>query len=335
MSDWSRLPDLAARQVGGSVLEANDEFFAERENLIKDEAPAYRPHTFTNKGQEYDGWETRRRRDGSPGPDWALIRLGIAGVPVGIVVDTAYFVGNYPPEVSVEGACLPGHPTVAELLAAQWHPIVARSPIKGDTRNEFEVSDGRRITHVRLNMHPDGGIARLRVHGVAVPDPQWLDDIPFDLIALRNGGRVLDCSDGFFSPPNNMLQPGISRFMADGWESRRRRDDGNDWAVIALAAEATPAVLELDTTHYKGNAPARISLDGYTAEGKQVPLLPPTIVQADAPHRFRLTGEHAVERVRLNVFPDGGIARLRLFGPLSYAGRRSLHDHFTATTPGH
>ncbi|GAB2709894.1 allantoicase [Nocardia thraciensis] len=332
MSDWSQLPDLAVRQVGGSVVAANDEFFAERENLIKDAAPVYRPHTFTNKGQEYDGWETRRRRDGSAGPDWALIRLGIAGVPVALVVDTAYFVGNYPPEASIEGACVPGHPTVDDLLAADWHSVVPRSPVEGDTRNVFEVSDDRRLTHVRLNMHPDGGIARLRVHGTAVPDPQWLDDIPFDLVALRNGGRAVACSDGFFSPPNNMLQPGISRFMADGWEMRRRRDDGNDWATVALAAEAVPSVLELDTTHYKGNAPTRISLDGYTPAGDLVSLLAPTDLQPDAPHRFRLSGDRPVNQVRLNVFPDGGIARLRLYGPLTASGRQHLHDRFTATS---
>ncbi|WP_280265592.1 allantoicase [Nocardia wallacei] len=332
MSDWSQLPDLAVRRVGGSVVAANDEFFAERENLIADAAPVYRPHTFNNKGQEYDGWETRRRRDGSPGPDWALIRLGIAGVPAALVVDTAHFVGNYPPQVSIEGACVTGQPTVEQLLAADWHTVVPRSPVEGDSHNVFEVSEDRRLTHVRLNMHPDGGIARLRVHGTAVPDPQWIDDVPFDLVALRNGGRAVACSDGFFSPPNNMLQPGISRFMADGWEMRRRRDDGNDWATIALAAEAVPSVLELDTTHYKGNAPARISLDGYTPGGDLVSLLEPVALQPDAPHWFRLAGDRPVNQVRLNVFPDGGIARLRLYGPLTATGRQHLHDRFTATS---
>ncbi|MBF6172032.1 allantoicase [Nocardia blacklockiae] len=331
MPDWTHLPDLAARRVGGSVVAASDEFFAERENLVKDEAPEYRPHTFTNKGQEYDGWETRRRRDGSTGPDWALVRLGIAGVPAAVVVDTAHFAGNYPPEVSVEGACVAGHPSVEELLVANWHTVVPRSPVDGDTRTVFEVRHARRLTHLRLNMHPDGGIARLRVHGTAVPDPRWLDDVPFDLAALRHGGRVVDCSDGFFSPPNNMLQPGLSRFMADGWETRRRRGAGNDWATVALAAEAIPKVLELDTTHYKGNAPAEISLDGITADGERVPLLPRTTPQPDAPHRYRLTGDRPVHLVRLNIFPDGGIARLRLYGPLTAAGRQALHDRYSAT----
>ncbi len=334
MSEWSRLPDLAARHSGGSVVAANDEFFAERENLIRDEPPVFQPHTFTAKGQVYDGWETRRRRDGSPGPDWALIRLGIAGVPAGIIVDTAHFAGNYPPRVSIEGCGALGHPSVTQLLEADWHTLVPVSPIEGDARNCFEVGTDRRITHVRVNMHPDGGIARVRVHGTAVPDPQWLDDIPFDLAALRNGGRVVACSDGFFSPPDNMLQQGLSRFMGDGWEMRRRRDDGNDWATVALAAEAVPTVLELDTTHYKGNAPARISLDGHTADGELVALLDPVAVQPDAPHRFRLAGDIPVQQVRLNVFPDGGIARLRLFGRITDAGRRRLENRFAETTSG-
>jgi allantoicase len=246
-----------------------------------------------------------------------------------VVVDTSYFVGNYPPYVSVEGCSVTGHPDPSEIRDANWETLVARSPVKGDTRNVFEVDGPRRYTHVRLRMHPDGGVARLRVHGEAIADPQWFADLPTDLVALANGGAVVACSDWFFSPPHHMLQPGESRYMSDGWESRRRRDDGHDWAVLRLFAEGTPRVLELDTTHYKGNAPDTVSLlgarissdDPDTAEWFE--LLRETRLQPDASHRFRLPGDRAVTHVRLEVYPDGGVGRLRLYGPLTQHGEES------------
>ena len=120
--DFTTLPDLAVRGLGGSVMAANDELFAERENLVKPEAPSYQTYTFGHKGQVYDGWETRRRRE--PGHDWAIVRLGLGGVVRGVVVDTADFTGNYPPEVSVEGASVEGYPTPDELEGAGWLPLV-------------------------------------------------------------------------------------------------------------------------------------------------------------------------------------------------------------------
>jgi allantoicase len=170
--DVTRLPDLASRRMGGSVVDANDELFAERENLIRPEAPAYSPATFGHRGQVYDGWETRRRRE--PGHDHAIVRLGLPGVVRGVVVDTAFFTGNYPPEVSVEGAGVEGYPSPAELRTADWAELVPRSPVQGDAGNQFPVTVPQRCTHVRLSIYPDGGVARLRVHGEPVPDPRIL-----------------------------------------------------------------------------------------------------------------------------------------------------------------
>jgi allantoicase len=167
---FATLPDLAVRSLGGGVVAANDELFAERENLIRPEAPSYQPATFGHKGQVYDGWETRRRRQ--PGHDWAIVRLGLPGVVRGVVVDTAFFKGNYPPEVSVEGTSVEGYPTPEELQRAAWVPLVPRSAVKGDAPNRFEVEAPWRFTHVRLCLYPDGGVARLRVHGEVVPDPR-------------------------------------------------------------------------------------------------------------------------------------------------------------------
>ena len=328
----TQLPDLASRRVGGSVVAANDEFFAERENLIKPEAPVFRPLTFTNKGQEYDGWETRRRRRESGDHDWVIVRLGIPGVPRVIVVDTAFFKGNFPPYATVEGCGIDGYPDADDLVGAEWETIVDHAELFGDSLNVFRVDGGTRYTHIRLKIFPDGGVARLRVHGEAVPDPRWLADVPFDLAALANGGSVVECSNWFFSLPNNMLQPGESRFMADGWETARRRDDGHDWAVIALGANAIPRVVEIDTTHYKGNAPDRVSLSGLM-DGEWVSILAEQRLQPDTSHRFRVEVGRPVERVRLDIFPDGGIGRVRVYGRLDEEAARALAARWFGALP--
>src|SRR5829696_6022463 len=262
LGDW---PDLAARSLGGSVVAASDEFFAAKENLIELAAPVFAAGTFTAKGQVYDGWETRRRRE--PGHDWVIVALGAPGVIHRAVVDTAFFRGNYPQRCSIEGACVDGYPDPAELAGAGWTPLLAETALRGDFRNEFGLPARSRCTHVRLSIYPDGGVARLRLHGEPVPDPQELAGLPIDLVALANGGRTVRCSDSFFSPPDNMLQPGESRFMGDGWETARRRDGGNDWAVVRLATTGRPVVAELSTLHYKGNAPASVTLSGIDAGG--------------------------------------------------------------------
>ena len=232
--EFGRSPDLAARRAGGSVVCASDELFAEKENLIKPEPASFAARTFGHKGQVYDGWETRRSR--ATGHDWAIIRLGLAGTVAGVVVDTAFFTGNYPPEISVEGCGLDGYPGPAELAVADWQPLVPRCAVAGDSVNEFEVAGDWRVTHVRVCMYPDGGIARLRVHGQPVPDPRLLRGSLIDVVALANGAQVTRCSNMFYSSPVNMISPGEPRNMGEGWETARRRDGANDWVEIRLAA---------------------------------------------------------------------------------------------------
>lgn len=332
---FSHLPDLALRDFGGSVMAANDEFFAEKENLIKPAPAAFRPATFGHKGQVYDGWETRRRRGN--GHDWVIVRLGLPGVIHGVVIDTAHFTGNYPPYAWVEGCAADGYPSAAELAAADWTELVPRSPLKGDTAHAFAVSAGRRCTHVRLSIYPDGGVARLRVHGEVVPDPGLLAGLPLDLAALENGGLVTECSNMFYGAPQGLIAPGLARTMGEGWETARRRDDDNDWVVVRLAAPGTVRLAELNTTHFKGNAPAAASLrglDGLTAApgdpAAWFGLLPRTRLQPDTRHRFLVEPKRATH-VRLDVYPDGGMARLRLYGDLTPDGLRAIEDRWQAT----
>jgi len=336
--NFQELPDLAVRSLGGSVVYANDESFAERENLITPGPARHDRALFGPKGKVYDGWETRRRRE--PGYDEAIVRLGAPGIVRGVVLDTAWFTGNYPPEASVEGLCADGHPSVDELLADDgWERLVPRSQVKGDTANDFAVSSRRRCTHVRLRIYPDGGVARLRVHGTALPDPRQLDAFGVvDLAALEHGGVVLDCSNRFYSAPNNLLMPGPTRSMGEGWETARRRDDGNDWVLVRLAGEAQVRIAELDTSHFLHNSPGWASLRGRSGpDGGWFELLERTPLRPDTRHRFLLPegggGRPPVSEVRLDIYPDGGMARLRLFGELTPAGRADLGNRWSAAQP--
>lgn len=314
MTPFTRLPDLALRTFGGSVVAASDESFAEKESLIRPGRPAFSPETFGGKGQVYDGWETRRRR--SPGHDWAVVRLGLPGVIRGVVIDTAWFKGNYPPYASVEATAVDGYPSPDDLARTRWTEIVPRAELKGDTEHHFEVAGEDRYTHVRLNIHPDGGVARLRVHGEARPDLSVHEGLGLDLAALANGGLVTACSDEFYSAPNNVIAPGLARHQAEGWETARRRDDGNDWIVIRLTGRGLIKLAEIDTTNLLFNAPAAVALTGLDGE-REVPLLPRTPLLPDTPHRFRLDHREPVSRVRVDIYPDGGLARVRLHGHLA------------------
>ncbi|MFJ7908731.1 allantoicase [Kitasatospora sp. NPDC096204] len=336
---FTELVDLASRPLGAGVVATNEDTFADAENLLVAAPAEFRPHTFGHKGQIMDGWESKRRRGASaeqPHPtdtdhDWAIVRLGAAGVIRGVIVDTAHFTGNHPESASVEAASVPGHPSPEELRAAEWTTIVPRTGLRGDTAHEFAVADGTRYTHVRLNIFPDGGVARLRVHGEVLPDPRELEGLTFDLAAQEYGGVAEAASDRYFSSPHNLNAPGRARVMGDGWETRRRRDKANDWVRIALAGGGEVLAAEVDTSCFVANAPGWADLIGFDAstgadpaDGEWFELLPRTRLQPDTRHRFRLDAGRPVTHVRINVYPDGGLARLRLTGRLTEAGRTAL-----------
>ena len=327
MAAFTDLADLASERLGGSVLFANDDFFAPKENLLRPAAPVFVPDRYTDRGKWMDGWESRRRR--TPGHDFCVVKLGLAGRLRGVDVDTSHFTGNFPEAFSLDAAWAPSGATLEELgsAAAPWTEVVARTPLAGDAHNLVAVPGAVRATHLRLNIHPDGGVARLRVYGEVEPDPDRLAG-GADLAALENGGLVVASSDSFFSSHQNLLMPGRSTGMHDGWETRRsRRPAGFDWVVVRLGTRGTITRAVVDTSHFKGNYPDRASLDvadAPLATRQELvepgfawrPLLGEEKLAADTEHVFetQLLAHAPGTHVRLKIHPDGGVARLRLFG---------------------
>ncbi len=314
MTVFTDLVDLASERLGAAVVDANDEFFAPRDRLIRPEPPIWIEGKYTDRGKWMDGWETRRRRD--PGHDWCVIRLGVAGIVRGVDVETTHFKGNFPEACAID---------VGDGSA--WTEVLPRSGLTGDSHNLFAIDRAPMATHVRLRIFPDGGVARLRIYGDVVADWERLrrrGDV--DLAAVEHGGLVVACSDMFFGSRLNLIMPGDATHMGDGWETRRRRGPGHDWTIVRLGATGSIRRAEIDTRHFKGNAPGACSLEAAslaTGAGADAfdragwrELLPRTALQPHTRHMFEeeLQAVGDITHVRFNIYPDGGVGRLRLFG---------------------
>lgn len=339
MSNFDDYTDLASERVGGAVLFANDEFFAPKENLLRVAAPVFLPHEYTDRGKWMDGWESRRKR--TPGHDFCIVRLGLPGILRGIVVDTSYFIGNYPEQCSLE-ACVAAPGTDLDHLLGpltRWVEVLPRSPLAGNSQNVFAIEDPRRFTHLRFHIYPDGGVARLRVHGEVIPDWKRAGalDGSLDLAAAEHGGQVLTCSDMFFGNRHNLIMPGRALNMGDGWETRRRRGPGHDWAILKLGAPGAVKRVEIDTNHFKGNYPDTAMIEACYAEGASAEdlarpdwawreLLPRTKLEPHTRHFYvdELKDIGEITHARLNIYPDGGVSRLRLYGSIRKEGRMTL-----------
>jgi len=322
-ADFSaRYINLADPRIDTEVVYATDDFFAPKERLIHRSEPIFVADKYDDHGKWMDGWESRRKR--GAGYDHCIVKLGRSGRIRGFEIDTRHFTGNFPPAASLD-VCrsaenIPGRDTL-------WTEILPRAELSGDHRHFFDVGNDQIWTHVRLNIYPDGGVARLRVYGVIAVDWPALAGQKIDLAAMAWGGRAIGCNDAHFGVPMNIISPTKTENMGDGWETRRRRTPGHDWAVFALATAGIIDHAVIETTFFKGNYPDRFSLQagnfseldddiliGQSASWQT--LLPEQKLSADSIHEFttELNDLGSVSHVRLNIFPDGGIARMRLFG---------------------
>jgi allantoicase len=313
--------NVADARLGAVPVFASDEFFAPAVRMLNPAEPEWRAGVFDAHGKWMDGWETRRRRD--RGHDHCIVRLAGPSTLALLDIDTRHFTGNYPPSASVQAARVAGEPDER----TPWTELVPASALGGDRHNLFELPSTGTWTHLKLNLHPDGGVARLRVYGVLERDWTSVGKEPVDLAAALNGGRALACSDEHYGSMGNILLPGRGVNMADGWETRRRREPGHDWVILRLGTPGRIQCLEVDTAHFKGNYPHQISLNAaYVRDTAETDLtsqclywpalLAPELLQADSVVQFRTSVRDlgAVSHVRVNIHPDGGLSRVRLIG---------------------
>ncbi len=317
--------NLADARRGAVALRCSDEFFAAATRMLDAAPPVFVPGKYDDHGKWMDGWETRRKR--GEGHDWCIVRLAYPGQLMGVDIDTSHFTGNFPPAASLEGTFCAGEPGED----AAWVPLLGPVNLRGNAQHFHALNHAAVYTHLRLNIFPDGGVARLRVYGRVSrawdnPDRH----LEYDLAALENGGRAVACNDQHFGALWNVIAPGRGRDMGDSWETRRRREPGQDWAIIALGHPGRIVRVEVDTAHHKGNYPDRCSLQAALVKvGTDFSLVTqsmfwPTLMgeqklQMDQRHFFEdeIQDLGVVSHIRVNIIPDGGISRLRAYGRLA------------------
>jgi allantoicase len=337
---FTGLIDLASESLGGRALTCSDDFFASMQNMLKAAKAVFDPDAYTDRGKEMDGWESRRKR--VPGHDHCIVELGCAGRIAGFDIDTSYFLGNHPPYASIDGLFAPQGSDPEQLARMTWRELLVQSPLAPGSQNLFVSRDAEPVSHLRLNIFPDGGVARFRAYGHVQADwargaidAEALAQLPaaasakawVDLAAITSGGISLACSDAFYGPSNNLLLPFPAQNMGGGWETRRRRTAGADWIIFRLGARGTPRMLELDTHFNKGNSPARCSLElldapattritDLIASSAWRRVLAEVEVRPHARNFYceQLEATVPATFVRLHVIPDGGMSRVRVWG---------------------
>ncbi|MHC1478771.1 allantoicase [Frateuria aurantia] len=315
--------NLADARLGARALACSDDFFAPMDRMLQTQPAIFIPGQYDAHGKWMDGWESRRRRNADH--DWCVVRLARAGTIRGVDLDTSHFTGNFPPAASIEGCLLetgdPGPDTV-------WHTILPTVALSGNQHHYHPIEDDGEFSHLRVHLWPDGGLARLRIYGLPryTPDDIREDGLQ-DLASALLGGRVVACNNQHFGAASQLLVPDRGQDMGDGWETRRRREPGHDWCIIALARPGLIEEIEVDTAFFKGNYPDRCSLHGaYLKNPHDAALVSqamfwPSLLGSqplgpDAVHRFRpdVADRLPVSHVRFDIHPDGGVSRLRLWG---------------------
>lgn len=324
-----RFVNLADERLGATAIFATDDFFADKQRMLQSADAIFYPDKYDDNGKWMDGWESRRKR--VEGHDYCVVRLATSGRIYGVDIDTSHFTGNFPPAASLEACYCPDGDPADD---AKWIEIVApiglHAGVEADAHHFADVTADGVFTHVRLHIYPDGGVARLRVYGR--PDRDWSTMTSgaeqVDLAAMINGGVVLAWSDSHYGNPNAILAPGRGINMGDGWETRRRREPGNEWLIIELGHPGEIEKIIVDTCHFKGNYPDRVSIQAAFVDGEKdkslrarsmfwQTILPEQKMQADHIHEFdasMIAALGPVSHLRVNSIPDGGISRLRILG---------------------
>jgi allantoicase len=316
------LIDLAQSRLGTKVVYKTDEFFAAAKRIINPWPPVFKEGVFDQHGKWMDGWETRRKRN--KGNDYLILKLGKPGKINKVDIDTSYFNGNQPNKVSLE-ACFSKKKIPNKN--SNWVIILNKKKMKPNSHHFFNIKNKSEFTHVKLNIYPDGGVARIRLYG-SMKTKNKFDNKLINLTSVLNGATPIACNNEHFGRAENILAPGSGKNMGDGWETRRSRGKNFDWLILKCAAEGKISKIQIDTHHFKGNYPDKLSLQASYLKGKIKSreiiknskkwklLLNKSKLYAHKKHNFKnnLMKNKKINYIRINIFPDGGISRIRVFG---------------------
>ena len=315
------LIDLAQPRLGTKVIYKTDDFFASANRIISPTEPVFKVGVFDKHGKWMDGWESRRKR--TAGHDYIIIKLGKPGTIKKVDVDTSHFNGNQPAMISIEGA----NSNSNKINQLKWQPLLSKKKTKANSHHYFTVNSNKVFTHIKFNIFPDGGVARLRLYG-SIAKSNKLKNKKINLASLLDGSSVIACNNEHFGKAENILAPGKAKNMGDGWETRRRRDKGFDWLILNSLDGKEIDKIEISTHHFKGNFPSHCSLQAAylpnSKNSKQIVksstkwkyLLKDAKLSANKVHVFKnnLMKKDKINFIKINIFPDGGISRFRIYG---------------------
>ena len=316
------LIDLAQPRLGSKVIFKTDDFFASANRIINPSPAVFKEGLFDKNGKWMDGWESRRKR--TSGHDFLIIKLGKSGSINKVDVDTSHFNGNQPSMISLEG-CYSKSKNIKDL---KWKTLIDKKKTKANSHHMFKSSSKSIFTHIKLNIFPDGGVARLRLYGSISKENNKFGNKTINLASLLNGASVIACNNEHFGKAENILAPGKAKNIGDGWETRRRRNKGFDWLILNPINGKKINKIEISTHHFKGNFPSHCSLQAAFVPNKKSSssiiknsvkwkfLLNKVNLSANKTHKFKniLMKNDKINFIKINIFPDGGISRFKIFG---------------------
>ena len=314
--------NLAEPKFGSKIIYKTDQFFGAASRILNSQKAIFKEGIYDHHGKWMDGWETRRKR--KVGHDYLIIKLGRPGKIFNVDIDTSFFSGNQPSEASLQ-AC---YSKIKPSKNTNWKTILNKKKLGPDKNHNFKIKNHSTFNFIKLNIFPDGGIARLKLNGKVDLEKINLKGKNVNLSLISNGSTIVGCNNEHFGKAENVLSPGVGVNMGDGWETRRSRGKNFDWIIIKFGMPGIINKLEIDTHHFKGNYPetftVQSTLISNKAKSKKIIknskkwklLLGKTKLKPHKKHSFKSKTfkKNKVNYLRINIFPDGGISRIRAFG---------------------
>ena len=314
--------NLAEPKFGSKIIYKTDQFFGAASRILNSQKPIFKEGIYDHHGKLMDGWETRRKR--KVGHDYLIIKLGRPGKIFNVDIDTSFFSGNQPSQASLQ-ACYSKNKLSKNT---NWKTILNKKKLGPNNNHNFKIKNHSTFNFIKLNIFPDGGIARLKLNGKVDLEKINLKGKNVNLSLISNGSTIVSCNNEHFGKAENVLSPGVGVNMGDGWETRRSRGKNFDWIIIKFGMPAILNKLEIDTHHFKGNYPETFTVQSALISNKAISkkivknskkwklLLGKNKLKPHKKHSFKSKTfkKNKVNYLKINIFPDGGISRVRAFG---------------------